>query len=108
MEKPLNEETQELFDFFTNSKDNSDLHIKEGFVPYFRKNGELIDKPLTTTPNGIVTQDAARAILEDIFFSRFKEKFADKCEEFLSSGYQEDFAIQINNSVRARVNVYKS
>ena len=108
MEKPLNEETKELFDFFSNSKDNSDLHIKEGNVPYVRVNGELIDKPLSMTPNGIVTEDAAKAILEDIFFARFKDKFAQKSNEFLSSGYQEDFAIQINDSVRARVNIYKS
>ena len=108
MDKPLNEETKELFDFFANSKDNSDLHIKEGNVPYVRVNGELIDKPLSMTKNGIVTEEAVRSILEDIFFSRFKDKFVEKSDEFFDRGYQEDFAIQINDSVRARVNVFKS
>lgn len=108
MDKPLNEETKELFDFFANSKDNSDLHIKEGNVPYVRVNGELIDKPLSMTKNGIVTEEAVRSILEDIFFSRFKDKFVEKSNDFFDHGYQEDFAIQINDSVRARVNVFKS
>lgn len=103
--KPI---TKELFEYFAGNSDRSDLHMKQGNPPYFRTNGKLEIKSIECSPENIMTSDLAKDFICDIFKMRWHEDGEAKFNEYLKHGFQEDFAIQINERVRARVNVYKS
>lgn len=102
--------TELLFEFFAGNKDRSDLHFKEGNAAVFRIDGELEEFSISQLGGSpIIDRGYAIAFIKDLYKLRWgEEKGSRLFDEFLENGYQDDFAIDINEIVRARVNVYKS
>lgn len=88
---------------FGNSEKNSDFHAKEGFKASIRSSGSLIEisEPLT--------HEQIEEIISTLFILKWgKELGMEKYTEFKDSGTEIDFAVNISDTVRARVNCYKS
>lgn len=103
----LSEKSLEMLDYFVAKDETSDFHFKTGVKPVFREKGELYEKEFNDIH--VITRNDAKEFVFDLFKLRYgADKGSKLFVDFYQKGFQFDMAITINETKRARVNIYKS